>query len=619
MKLNQYEWNPDTDLIATGAFAEVFKAKDTHHENRYVALKIYKEGIAKGTTHGDGENRYTLEKEFQKIDGLSHTNIISFYGLEYLKSQDVMGRNTSYPVIIMEYATEGTLHDFMKTDPSEASIDTIIEQIIAAVAYLHQEGNIHRDLKPGNILITTNRRGEPLAKLTDFGISKDTMDEPIEQSLTEGVGTPHYMAPEQFFKKKFGLKGEISERTDIWAIGVLVYRVLSGERPFQHQSADYEIIRDAIIKDAINLNKVPQKYRTLIASCLQKHAQDRPGNALQLLHSIQEKSVVEEDMTVVHRTAAQPQKKSAKAKKKKHVPLLLMLLILSVAAGIFFGIQKEDDTLLAVVRLGQKFGYINTKGNEAIPFSYEGAWSISEGMALVQKNQKGGFIDKDGETKIHFEYEDAHSFSDGLAAVKSDGKWGFIDANGDLRIPFVYEDVLSFKEGLAPVKVAGKWGFINEEETVIIPMQYESAYSFSEGMAVIRLQNKEGFINKRGQVIISPTYDYALPFAQGLAAVNLNNKWGFINKEEQLVIPATYEHTWGFSENLAAVRLDEKWGFITKEGVLRIPTKYEDASGFHNGMCGVRLNGKEGFIDEDDNVIIPFKYDYADAFLKVKK
>ncbi|WP_394747143.1 WG repeat-containing protein [Spongiimicrobium salis] len=615
MKLNQYEWNPDTDMIATGAFAEVFKAKDIHHQNRYVALKIYKEGMAKGAA----DNRYTLEKEFQQIDGLSHTNIISFYGLEYLKSKDAMGRNTSYPVIIMEYATEGTLHDFLKTNPDQTTIDTLITQLIQAVAYLHTEGIIHRDLKPGNILITKNRRGEPTVKLTDFGISKDTMEDSIEQSLTEGVGTPHYMAPEQFFKKKFGLQGTISPRTDIWGIGIIVYRILCKKRPFEHQSSDYEIIRDAIINDIVNLAKVPENYKKLIRSCLQKTAADRPENALELLDLIQEEHFVEEDLTLVQRNVPKPQKKVVTSKKKKWVPIVGVLSILGIALAVFLALQKEEDAILAVVRMNQKFGYINTEGNEAIPFAYDGAWSISEGLALVQKNQKWGFINKEGETVIPFQYDDAHSFADGLAAIKSDGKWGFIDPEGTIKIPLNYDDALSFKEGLAPIKSKGKWGFINKEEKMVIPLQYDGAYSFSEGLAVVRIQQKEGFINKRGQMVITPSYDYALSFAQGLAAVNINEKWGFINKEEKMVIPATYEHTWGFSENLAAVRLDEKWGFITKEGVLRIPPKYEDASGFSNGMSGVRLNGKEGFIDEDDNVVISFKYDYADAFLKATK
>ena len=276
MKLNQYEWDPAKDRIAEGAFAEVFKARDTNTEGRVVALKIYKEAITKGTTGSTRQKKYTLEREFRQIDGLSHTHIITYYGLTYLEFTDVLGRESSYPVLIMEYAEEGTLLDFQKSGPNSAEADLVIEGILEGVKYLHKEGVLHRDLKPGNILITRNRRGEPVPKITDFGISRDLLSEQtIEESLTAGVGTPHYMAPEQFFKKKFGLNEEISERTDYWSLGVILYRLLTGFLPFGHGSKDYEQIREAIINERPDLNKLSGKYKLLVENCLQKYAAKR--------------------------------------------------------------------------------------------------------------------------------------------------------------------------------------------------------------------------------------------------------------------------------------------------------------------------------------------------------
>jgi len=300
MKLNQYEWNPEKDLIAQGAFAEVFKAKDTNSQDRYVALKIYKEAVVKGTSGSTGQEKYTLEKEFQKIDGLSHTNIITYFGINYIKHKDALGRSSSYPVIIMEYASEGTLQDFIKTNPDTKIVDKIIQDIIKGVGYLHDEGIIHRDLKPGNILITRNRKGEPVAKITDFGISRDTLtDKTIEESFTEGVGTPHYMAPEQFFKKKFGLKSKISERTDIWALGVVIYRALTNKLPFGHGSKDYELIRDAIIKDKANFKNIPIKYHLFLEACLQKKAVKRPRTVQELLKLVKLEKEVAIEVTEI--------------------------------------------------------------------------------------------------------------------------------------------------------------------------------------------------------------------------------------------------------------------------------------------------------------------------------
>src|SRR5690606_29822444 len=110
----------------------------------------YKEAVAKGTSGNVGQKKYTLEKEFQKVDGLSHTNIISYHGLDYIRHSDAMGRETSYPVLIMEYAEGGTLNDFLKTNLDDTVKDKLIRDIIQGLGYLHEQGILHRDLKPGN-------------------------------------------------------------------------------------------------------------------------------------------------------------------------------------------------------------------------------------------------------------------------------------------------------------------------------------------------------------------------------------------------------------------------------------------------------------------------------------
>src|SRR5690554_1970572 len=291
MRLGNYEWEPEADLIAEGAFAEVFRARDTNTAGRTVALKIYKEAVAKGSSGSSGQKKYTLEQEFHNVDGLSHTNIIAYYGLDYLHGQDAMGRQTSHPVLVMEYAEGGTLTDFLKAHPDDAVRDKLIRDIIQGIGYLHGEGILHRDLKPGNILITKNRRGEPVAKITDFGISRDLLtNKTLEQSYTEGVGTPHYMAPEQFYKKRFGFNGELSERTDIWAIGVIAYRMMTGHLPFGGGAKDYEQVREAILEEQPDLSIIPEPYQELIRHCLVKTAADRWAGTKKMLLMLEGKA-----------------------------------------------------------------------------------------------------------------------------------------------------------------------------------------------------------------------------------------------------------------------------------------------------------------------------------------
>ncbi|HET8854984.1 MAG TPA: WG repeat-containing protein, partial [Salinimicrobium sp.] len=562
MKLNQYQWDPENDFIAAGAFAEVYKARDRNNSNRYVALKIYKEGVAQGSIgNSTSNNKYSLEQEFKKVDGLSHTNIISYYGMDYIKHQDALGRSLSYPVIIMEYASGGTLLEYLQTNPEDQTIEKIIRGIIEGVHYLHSEGTVHRDLKPGNILITTNRRGEPIPKITDFGISKDTLEENLEETRTEAVGTPHYMAPEQFFKNRFGLNGEIGEQADIWAVGVIVYRILTGIRPFGHNSNDYEEIRDSIVNTSPDLSVVPPKYRSLVNSCLKKNAAERPQTAAEILSKIEEppkleedatmfSPLAEEDVTVINPPITEKPKRKTTAK-NKIVPAIIGLIAVMGITGFFLGGDKEEISQLAVVKLDGKYGYIDKEGKEVIEFKYDAAWCMSEGMGLVSSKGKWGFINKDGDLIIDFMYDAAHPFSEDLAAVELNGKWGFIDKNGQLKIPLVYEGARSFSGGMAPVKTDELWGYIDKNNQMLIPPQYESAYPFAEGLAVVRMEGKEGFINQKGEVVIPATYDLALEFSDGLAAVAKDSKWGFIDKTGKQIIPLTYDNTWGFSEGLA--------------------------------------------------------------------
>jgi len=637
MKLSHYEWDPEKDLIAEGASAEVFKAKDTNSQNRYVALKIYKEAVIKGVTGSSSQKKYTLEKEFDKIDGLSHTNIISFYGLDYLRHIDVLGRSSSNPIIIMEYASEGTLHDIIKTNPSPKVINSIIEDILRGVGYLHSEGIIHRDLKPGNILISKNRKGKFIAKITDFGISRDILsNEKIEQSFTEGVGTPHYMAPEQFFKKKFGLKGEISERTDIWAIGVVIYRLLTGKLPFGHGSKDYELIRDAIVTDEPDYGIIASGYKTGLMSCFQKEAVKRPKTVQELLElfkseeevdfeeikidqskklvnlnkdgEIVEKpieketiiefnNVVDEEETIFPSNVNSDSqikilKKQVEPKinryNKKHKILLIILLVF----------------LTGTVLYANRYNIVMLKYDEIGPFGYDSNFTST---ARARLDTKWGLIDKKGKVIVPLKYEDIDdSFKKNHIPAKWNGKWGLVNKKDEIMIPFKYEDFhWEFYEGFFAAKLNGKWGLVREKDKIVVPFKYDDiSPSPSEGLVAAKLNGKWGFIGDNENMNIPFKYENTHKrFYEGLVAAELNGKWGFIDKNGKVVIPFQYSDVkpFSFSEGLVAVKLNYKWGYIDKNGKTIIPFKYDYAIKFSNGTASVGLNGKSIKIDKKGN------------------
>lgn len=347
MKLSHYEWDPDLDLIAEGGFAEVFKAKDINTKNRHVALKIYKESVSKGTGGSTNQKKYSLEQEFAKVDGLSHTNLISYYGLDYLIHKDAMGRTVSYPVLIMEYAGEGTLNDLIDKNPTVEAKQKIIIEIAQAVSYLHKQGIIHRDLKPDNILFSKDRTGKRVAKVTDFGISQDMLTQKTpEETFTQGVGTPLFMSPEQFYKKNFGLDGEISERSDIWALGVIFYKMLTGNIPFGGDGRDYEIIKGDITGKEPDYLNIPKKYIPILKKCFQKNAENRFGSVSEFIKSFEGSGPTIDDTISIDDDLS---KSPLPQKKKKLLPTvgLFALALLLTIGGYYLYKTSKINSLLA--------------------------------------------------------------------------------------------------------------------------------------------------------------------------------------------------------------------------------------------------------------------------------
>ena len=423
MKLSHYQWDPEKDLIAEGGFAEVFRAKDLNAEGRYVALKIYKEAVSRGTSGSTGQKKYSLEQEFSKIDGLSHTHLITYYGLEYITHTDAMGRNVNYPVLIMEYAGEGTLGQAIHRKLSLEEGKNIIVEVAQAVDYLHKQGIVHRDLKPGNVLFSKDRKGNKVPKVTDFGISQDILsDKTIQQSMTEGVGTPHYMAPEQFFKKKFGLNGDISERTDIWALGIMFYKILTGKLPFGHDKKDYELIRDGIVGEDPDYSEVPERFKNCIKTCLQKNASDRYASVSDFIRDINGESN-ESGTVFLGGNETQFSTPKAKPKKKKKVWPVLLATVLILGAGYGGYAFYRSTKINALLADGWNL-YKEGKFKEAYE-AYEKASDYGSGEAfyfLSRFNQNGYGTDVDYEKG--FEYAD-RAIDDGYDLANFNHGWAY--------------------------------------------------------------------------------------------------------------------------------------------------------------------------------------------------
>nr|MEE4268838.1 serine/threonine-protein kinase [Candidatus Krumholzibacteria bacterium] len=219
--------------LGEGGMGEVYLADQTHPIKRLVALKIIKLGMDSRQVVA----RFELER--QTLALMSHPNIAQVFDA----GQTEQGR----PYFVMEYVEGIAINAYC--DARRLSTEQRLElvaEVCAGVQHAHQKAIIHRDLKPGNILIT-EVDGKPVPKIIDFGVARATEQRELERTMfTQAghvVGTPAYMSPEQTDPTNT----DIDTRTDIYSLGVVLYELLVGFKPFDIASV-YSAGYDAIMK-----------------------------------------------------------------------------------------------------------------------------------------------------------------------------------------------------------------------------------------------------------------------------------------------------------------------------------------------------------------------------------
>lgn len=228
--------------VGCGGFGEVYYA--TTHGGKDVALKLI---------------RRNLEVELRGVRhclNLRHPNLLELYDVR----QDDRGETW----VVMAYVRGECLEEVLAKRPQglpEAEALAWFRATAAAVAYLHDHGIVHRDLKPGNIF-----RDEGQIKLGDYGLSK-FISVSRRSGQTESVGTVHYMAPEI-------AHGRYGKEIDVYALGVLLYELLTGRVPFEGESAGEVLMKH--LTALPELEHLPAKYRQVVAACLAKEPAERP-------------------------------------------------------------------------------------------------------------------------------------------------------------------------------------------------------------------------------------------------------------------------------------------------------------------------------------------------------
>lgn len=247
-----------TERIAIGGMGEVWKADD-EVLGRTVAIKILKEEYT-----GDEAFLRRFRAEARHTALLNHPGIADIYdygeqaGSGYLVMELVPGRPLS---VILEKE---------KTLPWEKTL-SILAQTGRALQVAHDQGLVHRDVKPGNLLITPTRR----VKITDFGIARLADQVPLT-ATGQVMGTVQYLSPEQATGQN------ATGSSDIYALGVIGYEALVGSRPFTGESQIAIALKQVNEQPPLLPDHIPEPVRALIMSMLAKEHEDRPANATKL-------------------------------------------------------------------------------------------------------------------------------------------------------------------------------------------------------------------------------------------------------------------------------------------------------------------------------------------------
>jgi len=242
--------------LGRGSMGIVYKARQTELD-RLVALKVI---IAGEDASEDDISRFM--REARASAKMEHPNIVPVYDVGHVASKHYF---------TMAFVEGRTLADFVReTGPTLNQSVVIMRKLASAINYAHERGVIHRDLKPGNVMV--DEAGEP--HVMDFGLARNIQEESSLTKTGDLMGTPAYMPPEQVEGKVHAL----DERTDIWSIGVMLYEIAAGKLPFADESP-LRVLMRVLEDDPAGPRKVsrktPHDLDTIVMKCLEKDPERR--------------------------------------------------------------------------------------------------------------------------------------------------------------------------------------------------------------------------------------------------------------------------------------------------------------------------------------------------------
>lgn len=260
--------------LGRGAMGAVYKARDPQI-GRTVAIKtILTAGLSPDELVQYKQRFY---REAQTAGQVNHPGIITIHDI----AEDEKGQ----PFLVMEFVDGVTLHRMLRPGhsghlPERLPLDQALDlaaQVAEALDFAHRQGVVHRDIKPGNIMITAEGR----AKIADFGIAKFTDAEATR--TTTVLGTPAYMAPEQL------RGGVVDARSDIFSLGAMLYWIITGQKPFPGEdltSVSFKVVYTDPPKPTEIIPSLPKDLDIVVSRCLTKNPGDRYQSAKELANDL---------------------------------------------------------------------------------------------------------------------------------------------------------------------------------------------------------------------------------------------------------------------------------------------------------------------------------------------
>ena len=263
------------ELLGRGGMAEVRKGTDTRL-GRVVAVKRLRTDLASDATF-----QARFRREAQSAASLNHPAIVAVYDTGEEPATD--GSGVSQPYIVMEFVAGRTLRDILREGRKilpERALE-ITSGVLSALDYSHRAGIIHRDIKPGNVMLTPS--GD--VKVMDFGIARAISDASSTMTQTAAVvGTAQYLSPEQ-------ARGEtVDSRSDVYSAGCLLYELLTGRPPFVGDSpvaVAYQHVREPAVPPSDHDTDLPPEIDAIVLKALAKRLEDRYQSAAAMRSDIE--------------------------------------------------------------------------------------------------------------------------------------------------------------------------------------------------------------------------------------------------------------------------------------------------------------------------------------------